>query len=250
MSRLVDLYDGFLVDLDGLLDQDASVIPYARETLRALTRVAFITDNAASTPVQVATLLAGLGVAAHRNQVVTQSQAAARLVTGLVPGRPGEFVLGTTPPESAGDEPSYPPLITAAVHRTKARRPLVITGSLSCVAAARHLKLPSVLLLTATSDLTALLHTPPPLRPTFVATDIRDLFRRQPIVDCDSRYWSCEGWIATVSHGELRLYPGPLTSLAAGARVLCAAAWNWPGTSLDTTGALELFTSLVAQTAQ
>jgi hypothetical protein len=209
-----------------------------------------MTNNATHTAVGVAALLAGLGVPAHRSQVVTQSHAAARLVTGLVPARSGEFVLGTTPPDSAGDEPSYPPLITAAVHRTKATRPLVITGALSCVAAARHLRLPSILLLTATSDLATLLHTPPSLRPTFVATDIRDLFGRQPIVDCDSRYWSCEGWIATVSHGELRLYPGPQASLAAGARVLCAAAWNWPGTTLDSAAALELFSSLAGQSAQ
>ncbi len=244
MSRLVDLYDGFLFELDGLLDADGGLIPYARETLRALTRVAFLTNNVTSTPVQVTALLAGLGVAAHHGQVVTQSQAAARLVGGLVPGRPDEFVLGTAPTRAEG-EPSYPPLIRAAVHRTRARRPLVVTGRLKCVAAARALRLPTVLLLTPTSDLTELLHTPPPLRPTFVATDIRDLFRRQPIVDCDSRYWSCEGWIATVSHGELRLYPGPLSSLAAGARVLCAAAWNHPGPTLETTAALELFTQLV-----
>jgi hypothetical protein len=250
MSRLVDLYDGFLFDLDGLLDQDACAIPYAPETLRALTRVTFMTNNATHTAVGVAALLAGLGLPAHRGQVVTRSHAAARLVTGLVPARSDEFVLGTTPPRGAGDESSYPPLITAAVHHTRTTRPLVITGTLSCVAAARHLKLPSVLLLTAASDLATLLHTPPPLRPTFVATDIRDLFRRQPIVDCDSRYWSCEGWIATVSHGELRLYPGPQSALAAGARVLCAAAWNWPGPTLDSTSALALFRSLAGQSAQ
>jgi haloacid dehalogenase-like hydrolase len=246
MSRLVDLYDGFLFDLNGLLDSDGDLIPYARETLRALTRVAFITNNVTLTPVKVTALLAGLGVAAHHGQVVTQSQAAARLVSGLVPGRSDEFVLGTAPTR-AEDEPAYPPLITAATHRTRARRPLIVTGTLTCIAAARALRLPSVLLLTPTSDLTELLHTPPQLRPTFVATDIRDLFRRQPIVDCDSRYWSCEGWIATVSHGELRLYPGPLTSLAAGARVLCAAAWNWPGPTLETEAALDLFTQLAAE---
>jgi hypothetical protein len=182
--------------------------------------------------------------------VVTRSQAAARLLTGLVPARSDEFVLGTTPPDTAGDDLSYPPLLTTAVHRTGAKRPLVVTGTLSCVAAARHLRLPSVLLLTASSDLATLLHTPPPLRPTFVATDIRDLFRRQPIVDCDARYWSCDGWIATVTYGELRLYPGPQSSLAAGARVLCAAAWNWPGPTLDTTTALALFSSLAGHSAQ
>src|SRR5262249_38394284 len=125
----------------------------------------------------------------------------------------------------------------------------VVTTDMACVAAARLIRLPSVLLLTPFTDLASLLRTEPELRPTFVATDPRDLLRQQPIVDCDARYWSCEGWMASVSHlGKLRLSPGPMSSLAAGARVLCAAAWNFPGSSLDTTEALELFGSLVNST--
>lgn len=245
MPRLVDLYDGFLFDLTGLID-----LPFAAETLRVLPRKAFISTHATRTPSEVAEMLAGLGIAASGNQVVTQSQAAARLVTGLVPTQSDEFVLGATPPRRAEDEPSYPPLIRTAVTRLGARFPLVVTDQLTCVAAARLLRMPSVLLLTPSTDLAALLTTEPPWRPTFVATDIRDLLRHQPIVDCDSRYWSCEGWTATVSHtGELRLYPGPTASLAAGARVMCAAAWNWPGSSLDTSAALELFSSLVSESA-
>jgi hypothetical protein len=247
MPRLVDLYDAFLFDLAGLIDSGNEPIPFAPETLEILSRVAFLSTHATRTPVEVAAMLAGLGIAAHRGQVVTQSQAAARLVTGLTPTRSDEFVLGTTPPNRAEDEPSYAPLIRFAIRLTAARFPLVITDNLTCVATARLLRLPSVLLLTPSTDLAALLHTPPPLRPTFVATDIRDLLRQQPIVDCDARYWSCEGWIATVSHlGELRLYPGPMSALAAGARVMCAAAWNWPGSSLDATAALDLFDSLTS----
>jgi hypothetical protein len=246
MPRLADLYDGFLFDLEGILDRDTGLIPFAPETLHALGSHVFLSTNVTRSPSEVAALLAGLGVNAHRGQVVTQSQAAARLVTGLVPARSDEFVLGTTPPNRAGDEPSYPLVLREAIRRAGARYPLVVTDRLACVAAARLIQVPSVLLLTASSDLAELLAAPPMHRPTFVATDIRDLLHQQPIVDCDARYWSCDGWVATVSKGELRLYPGALTSLAAGARVLCAAAWNWAGPELEVSAALELFSSLVA----
>lgn len=246
MARLVDLYDGFLFDLEGLFGQDNEPIPFAGETLAVLPRAAYISTDVTLTPVEVAEMLADAGVAAHHDQVVTQSHAAARLLTGLVTARPDEFVLGTTPPNRAEDEPTYPPLIRYATTLLDARFPLVVTASPTCVASARVMRLPSVLLLTPDTDLDALLRTEPALRPTFVATDIRDLVRHQPIVDCDARYWSCEGWIATVSQpGVLRLYPGPLDSVAAGARVMCAAAWNWPGSTLDTREALALFDSLV-----
>ncbi|GAB3908760.1 hypothetical protein GCM10029964_109050 [Kibdelosporangium lantanae] len=245
MARLVDLYDRFLFDLDGLIDPPDEPVPFATETLRTLSRAIFISASATATPVDVAAMLAGLGVPAHRGRVVTQSQAAARLVTGLVPARSAEFVLGTTPPTRAEDEPAYPPLLRMAM--TGARFPLVVTSSLACVAAARAMRLPSVLLLTPWTDLTEVLLVAPEARPTYVATDMRDLLRHQPIVNCDARFWSCEEWIASVSvAGELRLHPGPMSALAAGARVMCAAAWNWPGSGLDVTTAVEQFMDLVS----
>jgi hypothetical protein len=245
MARLVDLYDRFLFDLAGLTNRPGEPVPFAAETLRTLSRSIFISTSATATPVEVAAMLAGLGVPAHRGRVVTRSQAAARLVTGLVPARSAEFVLGTTPPPCAEDEPTYVPLLRLAM--TGARFPLVVTSSLDCVAAARLLRVPSVLLLTPWTDLTEVLLVTSSARPTYVATDMRDLLRHQPIVNCDARYWSCEEWIASVSvAGELRLYPGPITALAAGARVMCAAAWNWPGSGLDVTEAVEQFLDLAS----
>jgi hypothetical protein len=234
MPTLADMYDGFIFELEGLLDPDFGTIPFARETLGALQSIAFVSADSFRTPLAVTALLAELGICAHRGQVVTRSQAETHLLTGLAPQR-----------LNSEDEPSYPTLLRTAVRLTSGRYPLVVSHSLACVSAARLIHMPSVLVLNPSSDLRSLLLCPPPQRPTFVVTDLRDMFRRQPIVDCDARYWECEGWIATVKHGRLRLYPGPSSAVAAGARVLCAAAWNWKGPELDVDPALSLFTSLV-----
>ncbi|MBP2323051.1 hypothetical protein JOF56_003436 [Kibdelosporangium banguiense] len=236
------MYDGFVFELEGLLDADSRAIPFARETLESLQSIAFVSSDAIRTPAAGAALLADLGINAHRGQVITSSQAAARQVSGLVPRSDAAIVGAGT---SVDDEPSYPALLRSAVQLTGARFPLVVSHSLACVSAARLIHLPSALVLNPESDLRELLLCPPPQRPTFVLTDMRDMFHGQPIVDCDSRYWECEGWIAAVRHGRLRLYPGPSSTLAAGARVLCAAAWNWRGPELDVEPAVSLFTSLV-----
>ncbi|MFC0109702.1 HAD family hydrolase [Kibdelosporangium aridum] len=250
MPTITDMYDGFLFELEGLLDGNTGVIPFTTETVDHLYPIAFLSTDATRSAAAVASSLAGLGINAHQAQVVTQSHAAARLLTGLVPAQSAdEFVLGTAHTE---DEPpsqapaSYPELLREAIHRTRARYPLAIGQSMRFVAAARAIHIPSVLILNESTNLRSLLLTSPDQRPTFVATDLRDLFRRQPIVDCEARYWECEGWIATVTQGTLQLYPGPSSTLAAGARVLCAAAWNFRGPDLDIDSAVDLFTSLAA----
>ncbi|WP_173138386.1 HAD family hydrolase [Kibdelosporangium persicum] len=234
------MYDGFLFELEGILDPHTQAIPFTSETVDHLSPTAFV--SATRSAAAVASLLSGLGVDTRQAQVVTRSQAAARLLPGLVPAQRDEFVLGTA--AVAGDEPSHPVLLREAIRRTGARYPLAISQSLDFVAAARLIRIPSVLVLNASTDLRSLLRTSPDRRPTFVATDLRDLFRLQPIVDGDARYWECEGWTATVTNGRLRLYPGPLSTLAAGARVLCAAAWNHRGPDLDIESAVRLLTSL------
>ncbi|MCE7006266.1 hypothetical protein LWC34_26000 [Kibdelosporangium philippinense] len=240
------MYDGFLFELEGLLDANVGVIPFTTETVDHLNPIAFLSNDASQSAAAVASLLAGLGINAHQAQVVTQSHAAARLLTGLVPAQSeDEFVLGAAELSPAA-YPSYPALLREAIRRTSARYPLAIGQSMDFVAAARAIQVPSVLLLNETMHLRSLLLTAPEQRPTFVATDLRDLFRRQPIVDCEARYWECEGWVATVNHGRLQLYPGPSSTLAAGARVLCAAAWNFRGLDLDIDSAVDLFTSLAA----
>jgi hypothetical protein len=233
MPTLADMYDGFVFELEGLADPAAGLIPFARETLGFLHSIAFLTTDPALTDADVVARLISLGINAHPEQVITSARARERQLTGLVP-----HARGTRP------DP-YPSLLRAAVRQVGGRYPLVVSHSLACVAATKLLYLPSTLVLDPASDLRSLLLCPPSQRPTFVLTDLRDMFRSQPIVDCDARYWECEGWIATVSHGCLRLYPGPPATLGAGARVLCAAAWNWRGPELDVEPALSLFTSLV-----
>ena len=217
MPTLADMYDGFLVDLEGMVDRNTGAIPFASDTVDRLYPVAFVSTT--RTAAAAMSLLATLNIDASRARVVT--------LGGLV---------------------SAPrPLLREAIHRTGAWYPLAISQSLAFAAAARQIHVPSVLVLNESTNLRSLLQIPRDERPTFVATDLRDLFRHQPIVDGDARYWECEGWIAMVTHdGRLRLRPGPPSTLGAGARVMCAAAWNFPGTDLDIDSAVELFTSLAA----
>lgn len=88
-------YDVALLDLDGVVYIGAEAVPGAREALEAATaqgmRLAFVTNNASRTPEAVAELLTGFGVPADPTEVVTSSQAAARLLAEHL--GPGAAVL-------------------------------------------------------------------------------------------------------------------------------------------------------------
>jgi len=60
--RLADAYDALLFDLDGVLYRGEETVPGAAETLASLRadgrRLAFVTNNSARTPAQVARKLA------------------------------------------------------------------------------------------------------------------------------------------------------------------------------------------------
>ena len=99
--RPVDRYDAFLLDLDGVLYRGEDAVPGAAEAvggLRAAERaVVFLTNNSARTPEQVADKLAGMGIEARPEEVVTSGQATARVLARLVAedGRPrSAFVIG------------------------------------------------------------------------------------------------------------------------------------------------------------
>ncbi len=84
-------YDVALLDLDGVVYIGTEAVPGAREALAAAAgegmRLAYVTNNASRTPEAVAELLNGLGVPADPADVVTSSQAAARLLAErLAPG--------------------------------------------------------------------------------------------------------------------------------------------------------------------
>lgn len=81
---LCDAYDLAMLDLDGVVYVGGDAVPGAPDHLAAAReagmRLAFITNNAARPPAQVAEHLRELGVAAEEGDVVTSAQAAARLL--------------------------------------------------------------------------------------------------------------------------------------------------------------------------
>jgi HAD superfamily hydrolase (TIGR01450 family) len=83
-KSLSEAYDLVMFDLDGVVYVDGRAVPRAPEGIAHVretgSHVAFITNNASRTPEQVADHLRDLGVDAVPADVVTSSQAAARLL--------------------------------------------------------------------------------------------------------------------------------------------------------------------------
>lgn len=98
MTPLLERYDAFLFDLDGVLYRGADPVPGAPEALAALRaagrRVAFVTNNSARTPTAVAERLREAGIEAVADEVETSAQATAELLAGR--GCRSAFVVGET----------------------------------------------------------------------------------------------------------------------------------------------------------
>lgn len=81
---LAERYDALFLDLDGVLFRGAETVAGGPETLAALRadgqRIAFVTNNSAHTPEQVADKLAGHGYEARPDEVVTSALATADLL--------------------------------------------------------------------------------------------------------------------------------------------------------------------------
>lgn len=79
MPRFHDHYDSLLCDLDGVVYLDGLAVEGSVETLNVLmsqgVKVAFITNNASKTPLEVHERLRGMGVNAHPAQIITSGQA-------------------------------------------------------------------------------------------------------------------------------------------------------------------------------
>ncbi len=115
-------YDTALLDLDGVVYAGGEAIEHAVEALETARdggmRLAYVTNNASRTPLDVAALLTRLGVPAEAAEVITSAQAVARLISEQVPA--GSRVLavggeglrvalrerGLEPVESAEDGPA------------------------------------------------------------------------------------------------------------------------------------------------
>jgi glycerol-1-phosphatase len=121
-GALCEAYDTALLDLDGVVYAGGEAVPHAVASLRAARdagmRLAYVTNNAARTPLAVAEHLTRLGVAADAAEVVTSAQAVARLMAERLP--PGARVLcaggeglrvalrerGLKPVDSADEDPA------------------------------------------------------------------------------------------------------------------------------------------------
>jgi HAD superfamily hydrolase (TIGR01450 family) len=91
-------YDVAMLDLDGVVYIGPDAVPGAAEQLARATeagqRLAFVTNNAARPPAEVAEHLRELGIDAAAEDVVTSAQAAARLLAERCPSGSAVYVIG------------------------------------------------------------------------------------------------------------------------------------------------------------
>ncbi len=96
--RLIDAYDSAMLDLDGVVYVGGEAVTGVPALLEQVRRqgmtLAFVTNNAARPPSEVARHLNEIGVAAEPADVVTSAQAAAREVAALVPAGSRVLVVG------------------------------------------------------------------------------------------------------------------------------------------------------------
>ncbi|HZG91043.1 MAG TPA: HAD-IIA family hydrolase [Pseudonocardia sp.] len=96
---MLDRFDVLLADLDGTLYRGPVVVPGAVEAVQLAAgrgvRTAYVTNNASRSPDDVAASLAAMGFPAAPDDVVTSSQAAARLLAGQLPPGAPVLVVGT-----------------------------------------------------------------------------------------------------------------------------------------------------------
>ncbi|MDO9380197.1 MAG: HAD-IIA family hydrolase [Nocardioidaceae bacterium] len=94
---LARAYDVTMLDLDGVVYRGDGAVAGAAEALaeaRGTTTLAFVTNNASRPPAAVAQKLTGMGVPADDGDVVTSAQAAARMVSEVVPAGSTVLVVG------------------------------------------------------------------------------------------------------------------------------------------------------------
>lgn len=98
---LADDFDGFLIDLDGVVWIGREPVPGSPETLASLLaagkRIVFVTNNPAKFPAAYAERLRGFGVEVGEEQIVTAGMVAARLAGEAAGPGGGAFVIGGAP---------------------------------------------------------------------------------------------------------------------------------------------------------
>jgi len=95
---LVDEYDGFLIDLDGVVWVGRELIPGAAEALRELHErgrdFVFVTNNPGRAGAAYAARLREAGVEVGEEQIVTAGESTARLAAQIAGDGAGAFVIG------------------------------------------------------------------------------------------------------------------------------------------------------------
>jgi HAD superfamily hydrolase (TIGR01450 family) len=95
---LADEFDGFLIDLDGVVWIGREMVPGAAKTLRELLargrEVVFVTNNPGRLASAYAERLRGAGVAVAEDRVVTAGEATARLAAANPGADGGAFAIG------------------------------------------------------------------------------------------------------------------------------------------------------------
>ncbi|MGH8867229.1 MAG: HAD-IIA family hydrolase [Actinomycetes bacterium] len=146
---------------------------------------------------------------------------------------PGNGALVEVIRSATGREPvvagkPYPPLHEEAVRRTSARRPLVVGDRLDTdVEGAVRAGVDSLLVLTGLSSAADLVEAPPHRRPRYVGRDLAAVEVAHPGAVRSDDGWTCGGWYASVSRGEVVLR-GCGDALD-GLRAVLAATWSAPG---------------------
>src|SRR6478735_5402240 len=95
---LVARFDALLADLDGVVYAGPHAIPGAVDALQQLSGLGiglgYVTNNASRSPAEVAQHLRELGAPAEDQQVVSSSQAAAELLTSMLPAGARVLITG------------------------------------------------------------------------------------------------------------------------------------------------------------
>ena len=98
---LADEFDGFLIDLDGVVWIGREPVAGAVETLAALLaagkQLVFVTNNPGKPPAAYAERLRSLGVEVGAERIVTAGMVAARLAAAAAETGGGAFVIGGAP---------------------------------------------------------------------------------------------------------------------------------------------------------
>lgn len=98
---LADRFDGFLVDLDGVVWIGREPVPGSAETLRALLGagkgIVFVTNNPGRSPSAYAAQLRELGVESEVARIVTAGMVVARLAGEAAGAGGGVYVIGAEP---------------------------------------------------------------------------------------------------------------------------------------------------------